>query len=143
MLHRVIVAKLRRPSEALENLELCVLELDAALRDGLVSLGYAVRRVASAQDALATFETSAVDLVLLGLLLPDTDGLILCSNLKTRTAAPIFVVSERPREVDRLLALELGAADLLTRPVDVDALHTRIETMIFDRPRVADVCPIR
>jgi DNA-binding response OmpR family regulator len=114
-----------------------------ALHDGLVSLGYAVRRVASARDALATFETSAVDLVLLGLLLPDTDGLILCSNLKTRTAAPIFVVSERSREVDRLLALELGAADLLTGPVDVDALHTRIETMIVDRPRVADVRPIR
>jgi DNA-binding response OmpR family regulator len=98
-----------------------------------------VRRVASAQDALATFEASAVDLVLLGLLLPDTDGLILCSNLKTRTAAPIFVLSERPREVDRLLALELGAADLLPRPLDLDALRARIEMVLVERRCAVDM----
>jgi len=103
------------------------------LRDRLTSFGYRVRLVASAEDALATVEARTVDLVLLNLLLPDTDGLILCSNLKTRTPAPIIVLSERPREVDRLLALALGASDFLAKPLDFDDLRERIEAVIVDQ----------
>jgi DNA-binding response OmpR family regulator len=103
------------------------------LQARLISFGYAVQLVASAEHALAAIEATTVDLVLLSLLLPDTDGLILCSSLKARTAAPIIVLSERPREVDRLLAMALGASDFLAKPLDFDDLRGRIAAVIVDQ----------
>jgi len=57
----------------------------------------------------------------------------LCASLRARTAAPIIVVSERPREVDRLLAMELGATDLLVKPLGLDALRGWIEAVLVDQ----------
>jgi DNA-binding response OmpR family regulator len=105
------------------------------LQDRLISFGHSVRLVGSAKDALATFHETDVDLILLSLMLPDSDGLILCSSLTTQTSTPIIVLSERPREVDRLLAAALGASDFLTKPVDFDDLRARIEAVIFDRKK--------
>ena len=121
-----------------------VIEDDVAasdLQDRLISFGHSVRLVGSAKDALATFQEheTDVDLILLSLMLPDTDGLILCSSFLARTSAPIIVLSERPREVDRLLAAALGASDFLTKPVDFDNLRARIEAVIFGRKTIQPV----
>ena len=83
----------------------------ADLQGRLIALGYSARLVATGQDALAALEATSVDLILLSLMLPDTDGLILCTTLRSRTNAPIIVLSPRPRDVDRLFAMELGATD--------------------------------
>jgi DNA-binding response OmpR family regulator len=96
------------------------------LRARLIAAGYFVQRATSGEDALAQLDGSKANLILLSLMLPDTDGLILCARLKTRTTAPIVVLSERVREVDRALALELGAVDVLSRPADIDALLARL-----------------
>ena len=113
-----------------------IVEDDASAADlqlRLISFGHSVLLVPTAEDAMATLEVSHVDLILLSLMLPDTDGLILLSRLRSRTCAPIIMLSARAREVDRLLALESGASDFLIKPVDFDDLWARIEALIIDR----------
>src|SRR3984893_14007489 len=92
------------------------------LQNTLIGAGYVVRRAGSADEALVTLKSTQADLILMSLMLPDTDGLILCSTLKAQFPAPIIVLGARPGEVDRALALESGAVDLLTKPVDVNVL---------------------
>jgi DNA-binding response OmpR family regulator len=96
------------------------------LRRQLVSAGYFIQRATSGEEALNTLDTANTQLILLSLMLPDTDGLILCARLRARTTAPIVVLSERPREVDRALALALGAVDVVSGPVDIEALLARL-----------------
>jgi two-component system OmpR family response regulator len=70
------------------------------LQERLISFGQCVRLVASAEDALATFEATHLDLILLSLALPGTDGLVLCYRFNACTTAPIVVLSGHPREVE-------------------------------------------
>src|SRR5260370_26538951 len=63
------------------------------LHDALIGGGYVAQRAASGSEALAAIESARVDLILMSLLLPDTDGLILCSTLRGRTDAPIVMLS--------------------------------------------------
>jgi DNA-binding response OmpR family regulator len=105
------------------------------LQTGLIGAGYVVRRAGSADEALVTLEHTQADLILMSLLLPDTDGLILCSTLKTQFPAPIIVLSARAGDVDRALALESGAVDLLTKPVDVDELLTQVRAFVSQGSR--------
>jgi DNA-binding response OmpR family regulator len=99
----------------------------ADLRGRLMTDGYLVRLATSAEEALIWLQTTSADLILLSLTLPDSDGLILCSSLKARTDTPVIVLSARRREVDRALALELGAVDVLVKPVDHVELLARVE----------------
>ena len=101
------------------------------LQAGLLDAGYVVQRAASADEALMTLVSTRADLILMSLLLPGTDGLILCSTLKTRFPAPIIVLSRRRAgEVDRALAMESGALDVLTMPVDVDELLVQVRAAV-------------
>jgi DNA-binding response OmpR family regulator len=100
------------------------------LQNGLVGAGYVVRRAGSADEALVTLKSTQADLILMSLMLPDTDGLILCSTLKAQFPAPIIVLSARAGEVDRALALESGAVGLLTKPVDVNVLLMQVQSVV-------------
>jgi DNA-binding response OmpR family regulator len=101
----------------------------ADLHRGLIGAGYVVRRVASGNEALVTLKSTQADLILMSLMLPDTDGLILCSTLKAHFPAPIIVLSARASKVDRALALESGAIDCLTKPVDRDELLAQVKAV--------------
>lgn len=96
----------------------------------LTGAGYVVRRAGSADEALGTLEQTRADLILMSLMLPDADGLALCSMLKTRFRSPIIFLSGRRGEVDRALALESGAIDVLTTPINVDALLTQVRAAV-------------
>ena len=75
------------------------------------------------------------DLVLLDLMLPDIDGLVLCSLLKSVSDVPIIICSASIRRADPVLALKLGADDFVRKPFDVDDLLARAEAVLRRAPR--------
>jgi DNA-binding response OmpR family regulator len=100
------------------------------LQTGLLGAGYVVRRAGSADEAMGALKSTRPDLILMNLMLPDTDGLILCATLRATLPTPIILLSERAGEVDRALARESGALDLLTTPVDLTELLARVRAIV-------------
>jgi DNA-binding response OmpR family regulator len=98
-----------------------------SLRRGLRRYGFEVDWVATGRDALAA---GPADLVLLDLGLPDTDGLDVCRELRARGDVPIIVISARSDETDRVVGLELGADDYVTKPFGVREVIARIRAVM-------------
>ncbi len=94
--------------------------------EGLESAGFAVVHVASGAAALVAEE---VDMILLDLGLPDMDGRDVCRELRLRTKAPIIMLTARSEEFDRVLGLELGADDYVTKPFSFRELVARIRAV--------------
>lgn len=94
--------------------------------EGLTAQGFQVTHVATGGAALAAPEH---DMVLLDLGLPDMDGRDVCRELRTRTKAPIIMLTARSEEFDRVLGLELGADDYVTKPFSFRELVARIRAV--------------
>jgi DNA-binding response OmpR family regulator len=94
--------------------------------EGLVAAGFDVTHVATGAAALAEGEH---DMVLLDLGLPDMDGRDVCRELRGRTKAPIIMLTARSEEFDRVLGLELGADDYVTKPFSFRELVARIRAV--------------
>ncbi len=97
-----------------------------SLIDGLAAEGYAIEHAATGAAALAA---SAYDMVLLDLGLPDMDGRDLFRQLRARSATPIIMLTARAEEFDRVLGLELGADDYVTKPFSFRELVARIRAV--------------
>ncbi|WP_406488580.1 response regulator transcription factor [Streptomyces phaeochromogenes] len=107
-----------------------------SLRRGLLRYGFEVVWVATGGDALA--HEHPYDVVLLDLGLPDTDGLDVCKALRERGDVPIIVISARSDETDRVVGLELGADDYVTKPFGVREVIARIRAVMRRaQPRTA------
>ncbi len=101
-----------------------------SLRDGLVDAGYDVDHAATGAAALDAESTSDVDVVLLDLGLPDMDGRDVCRELRARSSnVPIIMLTARGDELDRVVGLELGADDYVTKPFSVRELVARIRAV--------------
>ncbi|KAB2342962.1 response regulator transcription factor [Actinomadura rudentiformis] len=98
-----------------------------SLRRGLIRYGFEVDWVTTGREAL---EASPADLVLLDLGLPDGDGLDVCRELRTRTDVPIIVISARSDETDRVVGLEIGADDYVSKPFGVREVIARIRAVM-------------
>ena len=99
----------------------------------LEDLGCAVSVAGDAASGLEGLRSEAVDLVILDLMLPDRDGLDVCKELRLREDyMPILILTARSSELDRVLGLELGADDYLTKPFSVRELIARVKA-IFRR----------
>ena len=114
-------------------------ETARALSRALESSGYRVTAVDTGSEARSIIEHVRPDLILLDLMLPDTDGLVLTTALKTLTNAPIIICSARQEQVDRVLGLKLGADDFVAKPFDLDELEARIEAVLRRASRVREV----
>ena len=110
-----------------------------SLTKALESSGYRVTAVDTGQEARSIIEHVRPDLILLDLMLPDTDGLVLTTALKQLTSAPIIICSARQEQVDRVLGLKLGADDFVAKPFDLDELEARIEAVLRRASRVREV----
>ena len=110
-----------------------------SLTKALESSGYRVSAVDTGQEARSIIEHVHPDLILLDLMLPDTDGLVLTTALKTLTNAPIIICSARQEQVDRVLGLKLGADDFVAKPFDLDELEARIEAVLRRASRVREM----
>ena len=96
------------------------------LTTGLTRYGFEVVRVGTGAAALAA---DPPDLVLLDLGLPDIDGIDVCRQLRQRSAVPIIMITARGEETDRVVGLELGADDYLSKPFGVRELVARIRAV--------------
>jgi DNA-binding response OmpR family regulator len=110
-----------------------------SLTKALESSGYRVTAVDTGAEARSIIEHVRPDLILLDLMLPDTDGLVLTTALKNLTNAPIIICSARQEQVDRVLGLKLGADDFVAKPFDLDELEARIEAVLRRASRVREV----
>ncbi len=110
-----------------------VIEDDDAVADGIVD-GLADRaitatRVSSGLDGIALVAELHPDLIVLDLGLPDIDGTEVCRRIRATSAVPIIIVSARDEEVDRVVALELGADDYIVKPFGMRELVARIHAI--------------
>jgi two-component system response regulator RegX3 len=92
--------------------------------------GYEVDVAATGPDALTSFERSGADLVLLDLMLPGLSGTEVCRELRSRSHVPIIMVTARDTEVDKVVGLELGADDYVTKPFSSRELVARIRAVL-------------
>ncbi|MDQ6670807.1 MAG: response regulator transcription factor [Chloroflexota bacterium] len=113
-------------------------ETAGSISRALESGGYRVTIAETGSEARSTVEHLHPDLILLDLMLPDTDGLVLTTVLKTLTSAPIIICSARHEQVDRVLGLKLGADDFIAKPFELDELEARIEAVLRRASRVRE-----
>ncbi len=87
-------------------------------------------RPATVRRRLRRFDECDIDLVVLDLMLPKLDGLEVCRRLRTSSAVPIIMLTARDDEVDKVLGLELGADDYITKPFSIREFRSRIRAML-------------
>ncbi|MGI9146400.1 MAG: response regulator transcription factor [Chloroflexota bacterium] len=114
-------------------------ETASSMASALESSGYRVTIAETGSEARAIIDHMRPDLIMLDLMLPDTDGLILTSALKTLTDAPIIICSARHEQVDRVLGLKLGADDFIAKPFELAELEARIEAVLRRASRVHEL----
>jgi DNA-binding response OmpR family regulator len=108
------------------------------LFDYLTQEGFRVTVADSCAAMQAALERERADLILLDLRLPDGDGLMLVRQLRVDSHVPVIILSGKSEEVDRIVGLELGADDYLTKPFNPRELLARIRAVLR---RVADPSP--
>ena|SRR6185436_3866938 len=92
--------------------------------------GHAVVAAKDGLEALERAADGAIDLVLLDVLMPELDGLAVCRRLRAQRAVPIIFLSSRAEEVDRVLGLELGGDDYVTKPFSPRELAARVTAVL-------------
>ncbi|MCD6361681.1 MAG: response regulator transcription factor [Armatimonadetes bacterium] len=110
----------------------------AQIRRELERGGFSVAVASSGAEALSAQRRNRPDLIVLDLVQPDIDGLDVCRRMRTETEAPLIVVTARPAELDRVLALELGADDYIVSPYNPEEFMARVRASLRRvNPRVA------
>ena len=114
--------------------KLLVVEDEESFSDALSYMlrreGYEVAVAATGLEALATFDRSGADLVLLDLMLPELSGTEVCRELRQRSNVPIIIVTARDSEIDKVVGLELGADDYVTKPFSSRELLARVRAVL-------------
>ncbi len=92
--------------------------------------GYDVEIVHDGKAALEEFQTFAPDLVVLDLMLPKIDGREVCRRIRERAETPVIMLTARGEEIDKLVGLELGADDYMTKPFSPRELVARVKAVL-------------
>jgi DNA-binding response OmpR family regulator len=92
--------------------------------------GFRVVQARDGEEALERFAEERVDLVVLDLMLPKLDGLEVCRRLRARSMVPIIMLTARDDEVDKVLGLELGADDYITKPFSIREFRSRVRALL-------------
>jgi two-component system, OmpR family, response regulator RegX3 len=92
--------------------------------------GYDTVVAATGPDALAEFDRAGADLVLLDLMLPGLSGTEVCRALRTRSSVPIIMLTAKDAEIDKVVGLELGADDYVTKPYSARELVARMRAVL-------------
>jgi DNA-binding response OmpR family regulator len=92
--------------------------------------GFRVVQARDGQEALERFEHESVDLVVLDVMLPKLDGLEVCRRLRAASSVPIIMLTARDDELDKVLGLELGADDYITKPFSIREFRSRVRALL-------------
>lgn len=92
--------------------------------------GFSVSVAATGRDAIAQFERERADLLLLDLMLPGMSGTDVCRTIRSTSRVPIIMVTAKDSEIDKVLGLELGADDYVTKPFSSRELVARIRAVL-------------
>jgi DNA-binding response OmpR family regulator len=92
--------------------------------------GFTVVQAADGEEALRRFGESAPDLVVLDIMLPKLDGLEVCKRLRATSQVPIIMLTARDDELDKVIGLELGADDYITKPFSIREFRSRVRALL-------------
>jgi DNA-binding response OmpR family regulator len=92
--------------------------------------GFRVLQAGDGEEALRRFEAEHVDLVVLDLMLPRLDGLEVCRRLRAQSPVPIIMLTARDDELDKVVGLELGADDYITKPFSIREFRSRVRALL-------------
>jgi DNA-binding response OmpR family regulator len=92
--------------------------------------GYEVVRASDGREALARFAEQPFDLVVLDVMMPRLDGLEVCRRLRSRSSVPIIMLTAKAEEIDKVLGLELGADDYITKPFSLREFRSRVRAAL-------------
>ncbi|TMJ95446.1 MAG: response regulator transcription factor [Actinobacteria bacterium] len=92
--------------------------------------GFRVVQARDGEEALDRFGAGTVDLVVLDLALPKLDGIEVCRRLRAQSDVPIIMLTARDDEVDKVLGLELGADDYITKPFSIREFRSRVRALL-------------
>ncbi|MFA5162386.1 MAG: response regulator transcription factor [Elusimicrobiales bacterium] len=112
----------------------------AALRYNLEKAGYIVAAAADGETALKLHEAGPPDLVLLDVMLPKVDGLEVCRRIRQKHSTPVIMLTAKKEELDRVLGLELGADDYVSKPFSMRELLARVKAVL--RRRAPEESPV-
>ena len=104
--------------------------LGEAIEYQLQREGYQVNRATDGTDGLSRFESTGADLVLLDLMLPGMPGEDICKEIRRSSKVPIIMLTARDTEIDKVVGLELGADDYITKPFSTRELLARMKAVL-------------
>jgi len=96
----------------------------------LKNAGYAVQTAVNGAEALSKAESSQPSLIVLDLMLPDIDGVEVCRRIRQHSDVPILMLTARDEDVDKIIGLEVGADDYLTKPFNPRELVARVKSIL-------------
>jgi len=114
--------------------KILVVEDEAGMRDPLVYLlrseGYEVIEAEDGEMAVSVFQKEGADLVLLDLMIPKLNGKDVCKALRTTSDVPIIMLTAKDTEIDKVIGLEIGADDYVTKPYSKNELLARMKAVL-------------
>jgi two-component system OmpR family response regulator len=105
-------------------------EIRSLLAEQLEKAGYTVQTAANGAEMFSFLNSTPIDLIILDLNLPGEDGLSLCRETRTRRNVPIIMLTARSQAVDRVIGLEVGADDYVTKPFEPRELVARVRSVM-------------
>ena len=111
-----------------------VVEDEQSLREALVFFlekeGHEVSVAVDGEEAIRVFENSGADIILLDLMLPKVDGNQVCKHIRQSSNVPIIMLTAKDSEIDKIVGLEIGADDYITKPYSTRELLARIKAVL-------------
>jgi len=122
------------PGDGTSSGRVLVVEDDEGIRDmlkyNLSTAGFSVQEAKDGATGLRTARTARPDLILLDLMLPGMSGLDFCRALRKSSRVPIIMITAKDAEVDRIVGLELGADDYITKPFSIREVLARVNAVL-------------
>ncbi len=103
--------------------------------------GYEVEVADDGNKALEVFDQRGADLILLDLMLPGTSGLEVCRTIRTKSQVPIIMLTAKDGEIDKVVGLEMGADDYVTKPFSSRELLARVRSVLRRHGEVEELLP--